>query len=391
MDRIRRSSRPAGCGSEEETSVSWMDRQRQTDTYPRQKDTICLLHVDHSVQAGGLSMGKCNANAILQVWLTSSFHLVDEVAWLLAVSDVVDSKETPISPVVSETSGFRTGSVEKSESVLLRDRGHLSVSDRFVMRTTSPLLVLFFVSVATAAKKTLCRDRDMNCYVWVARNATQCGVDSLVTENCPKACHMCGPKEIEPKYDLRRVPDNLQRIAFLIGRWRSEFGGKAVFPTIPKIAFLIGRWRSEFGGKAVFPTIPKFTYGEELDISLSKDGKGLPTLNYTAFAWDVNDMVELHQENGFITVKNGTNLVSMTTVMSNGFSAVEEGEEEGNSIKFFMRRIGRISFSRDLPVRRMIRDWILLDENHLESRLSMATITHRMMDHTSIIYTRIYP
>ncbi|KAK0406449.1 hypothetical protein QR680_018578 [Steinernema hermaphroditum] len=236
------------------------------------------------------------------------------------------------------------------------------------MRATFLLVALFCASLVAAKKKTTCRDRDMNCYVWVARNATQCGVDPLVTENCPKACYMCGPEDVDPKYDLRRVPDNLQRVAFLIGRWRSEFGGKAVFPTIPK-----------------------FTYGEQIDISLSKDGKGLPTLNYTAFAWDVNDMVELHQENGFITVKNGTNVVSMTTVMSNGFAAVEEGEEDGNSIKFFMRRIGRISFSRDLPVRRMIRDWILLDENHLESRLSMATITHRMMDHTSIIYTKIYP
>ncbi|TKR81485.1 hypothetical protein L596_015348 [Steinernema carpocapsae] len=233
---------------------------------------------------------------------------------------------------------------------------------------SSLLIFLTLAFTADGTKNQICRDRDMNCYLWVAKNSSQCGVDTIVTDNCPKACYMCGPKEVEPKYDLRRVPDNLQRIAFLIGKWRSEFGGKAVFPTIPK-----------------------FTYGEELDISLSKDGKGLPTLNYTAFAWDVNDMVELHQENGFITMKNGSNVVSMTTVMSNGFAVVEEGEEENNSVKFFMRRIGRISFSRDLPVRRMIRDWILLDENHLESRLSMATITHRMMDHTSIIYKRIYP
>ncbi|VDL66640.1 unnamed protein product [Nippostrongylus brasiliensis] len=69
------------------------------------------------------------------------------------------------------------------------------------------------------------------------------------------------------------------------------------------------RWRSEFGGKAFFPTIPKFTYGEQIDISISDvSNKVKPSLNYT--------------ENGYITVdrdeKNDTNVVSLTTAMSNG-------------------------------------------------------------------------
>jgi hypothetical protein len=46
------------------------------------------------------------------------------------------------------------------------------------------------------------------------------------------------------------------------------------------VAFLLGRWRSDFGGKADFPTIPKFTYGEELDFSLSTL-MSVPVLNYT--------------------------------------------------------------------------------------------------------------
>lgn len=40
-----------------------------------------------------------------------------------------------------------------------------------------------------------------------------------------------------------------------------------VLENLMPIAFLIGRWRSEFSGKAFFPTIPKFTYGEELNFS----------------------------------------------------------------------------------------------------------------------------
>ncbi|VDK19236.1 unnamed protein product [Anisakis simplex] len=56
-----------------------------------------------------------------------------------------------------------------------------------------------------------------------------------------------------------------------------------------------------------------------------------------------------------------------------------------------MRRIGRVSFSRDLPVRTMIRSWTLLDPGHLEARLFMGTVTHHLMEHTSVVYERIYP
>lgn len=39
----------------------------------------------------------------------------------------------------------------------------------------------------------------------------------------------------------------------------------------------------------------------------------------------------------------------------------------------------------------MIRDWILLNETHLESRLLMSTLTHPMILHTQIIYKKIFP
>ncbi|VDO31818.1 unnamed protein product, partial [Heligmosomoides polygyrus] len=85
--------------------------------------------------------------------------------------------------------------------------------------------------------------------------------------------------------------------------------------------------RSEFGGKAFFPTIPKFTYGEQIDISISDISRNVrPSLNYTAFAWDLSvpetELVEIHSENGYITVNkdesNKTNVISLTTAMSNG-------------------------------------------------------------------------
>uniref|UniRef100_A0AC34FB19 ShKT domain-containing protein n=1 Tax=Panagrolaimus sp. ES5 TaxID=591445 RepID=A0AC34FB19_9BILA len=206
----------------------------------------------------------------------------------------------------------------------------------------------------------------MNCYFWVAENSERCESDEIVSTDCQKACQTCGTK-IPPEYDLKRVPESLY-----------------------KVAFLIGKWRSEFGGKADFPTIPRFTYGEEIDIKLATNMK-FPTLNYTAFAWDNSDLVELHSENGFIAGERNSSRVALNTVMSNGFNTIEEGESKDNSIRFRLRRVGRINFSRDLPVRLMFREWILLNETFLESRLLMATSTHPMMLHTQIIYKRIFP
>uniref|UniRef100_A0A914KZM5 ShKT domain-containing protein n=1 Tax=Meloidogyne incognita TaxID=6306 RepID=A0A914KZM5_MELIC len=219
-----------------------------------------------------------------------------------------------------------------------------------------------------------CRDKDMNCALWVAHQPNRCEEDLEMLPFCRLSCRICGNNtlefpDIEEKYDLRKTP-----------------------PSLHKLAFLIGRWRSDFGGKADFPTIPKFTYGEELDFSLSTVMK-MPVLNYSAFAWDNSEhnLTELHSENGFIAGSPNTSLISMNTVMSNGFVTIEEGEEKDKSIRFELQRIGRIKFSRDLPVRRMVREWILLNESHLESRLHMSTLTHRMLLHTHIIYEKVYP
>ncbi|KHJ87966.1 hypothetical protein OESDEN_12246 [Oesophagostomum dentatum] len=99
-----------------------------------------------------------------------------------------------------------------------------------------------------------------------------------------------------PKYDLRRLAPHLQPLAFLVGKWRSEHGGKAIFPTIPK-----------------------FTYGEEIDISIPDDAlQAQRALNYTAFAWSINEKDELHSEYGYLSVNPSTNEAAMTTVMNNG-------------------------------------------------------------------------
>ncbi|KFD73193.1 hypothetical protein M514_14533 [Trichuris suis] len=200
-------------------------------------------------------------------------------------------------------------------------------------------LWLFFslTHAPTGAKEpnSYCKDYSAQCIDWASGG--QCEVSDWVQKNCKFSCRKCYgflPKH----YDRHSAPPDLKPIAFLVGRWRSEFGGKA-----------------------------------------------------NAFAWGINNKESLHSEYGFLTVKNRTNMVGLTTVMNNGFTTVEEGEVTGNKIVLKLVDVGRISWSRDLPVLDMIREITLIDENTLEQRLQMETLTHRMQDHTFIRYTRTFP
>ncbi|ULT99512.1 hypothetical protein L3Y34_000672 [Caenorhabditis briggsae] len=243
------------------------------------------------------------------------------------------------------------------------------------------LLIISIVIFHTSSDAKIapkCRDTDMNCAVWVASNSSDCENVELVSSHCLRTCQSCG-EPIDPKYDVKLLP-----------------------PKLKSIAWMVGRWRSEFGGKAFFPTIPKFTYGEQVDITIADNAENAktPLLNYTAFAWDINmpdgDPTEIHSENGYIAIdydkEQEKEYVSLNTAMSNGFMTIEEGESGPNQVKFRLQRIGRISFSHDSAVRIMFREWTLLDENRLEARLLMTTtITRRLMEHTAVIYKKIYP
>ncbi|CAI5445905.1 unnamed protein product [Caenorhabditis angaria] len=243
--------------------------------------------------------------------------------------------------------------------------------DRFII-----IILIFQTSFINSKQARKCEDIDMNCAVWVATNQSDCENVELVSSHCPRTCGSCG-EPIDPKYDVKLLPAKLKSIAWMVGKWRSEFGGKAFFPTIPK-----------------------FTYGEQVDISIGDVKMGTPLLNYTAFAWDLNmpegDPTELHSENGYIAVDYDKDqeieYVSLNTAMSNGFMTIEEGESGPNQVKFKLQRIGRISFSHDSAVRLMFREWTMLDEKRLEARLLMTTtVTRRLMEHTAVIYKKMYP
>ncbi|CAI4233413.1 unnamed protein product [Auanema sp. JU1783] len=227
------------------------------------------------------------------------------------------------------------------------------------------LSLVGFITLTTAADD--CRDFDNNCRDWVAASQNSCTSTDYIKRSCKKSCGLCG--SVDNKYDLRRLPSSLQPLGFLVGKWRSEHGGKAIFPTIPK-----------------------FTYGEEIEFSIPDDiMQSQKALNYTAFAWSINDKDELHSENGYLSVKPNTREVALSTVMNNGFVTIEEGPISSNQIRFRLKDIGRISFSRDLPVHDLVREWTLLDKNTLQARLTMETLTHGMQEHTFIRYSRIAP
>ncbi|KAI6183859.1 Metridin ShK toxin and Domain of unknown function DUF1794 domain containing protein [Aphelenchoides bicaudatus] len=217
------------------------------------------------------------------------------------------------------------------------------------------LLLSVLLTVEAARGSEDCKDNDFNCQDWVAR----CSRAGYIRDSCPRSCGFC-----------RFLP-------------KSEFW---LFKLTNLKSFL--EFDLEFGdlnmaAKAMFPTIPKFTYGEQLEFSLSDSHMtSIPALNYTAFAWTVNQMnEELHSENGFIAVRPGSVEASMNTVMSNGFVTIEEGQS--TSVES--------AFSRDLPVHDLIREWTLIDAKTLESRLDMSTLTHGMREHTIITYTKIFP
>jgi len=234
------------------------------------------------------------------------------------------------------------------------------------MGTWTQLFVVIVLLIDGSVFGLVCKDLSPQCNDWV--EAGQCAQSEFVVKNCRVSCGKCDFSLSPKAYDLTRLP-----------------------PDLRDIGFLIGRWRAEFSGKARFPTIPIFTYGEQVDFTVMENPPfGIPSINYTAFAWS-SDQVALHSEYGSIHVKSGTNQVSLVTVMNNGFTTVEEGEVRGQTIDLKLIDIGRISWSRDLPVLDLRREWTLVDPDTLDHRLTMQTLTNLLQEHTFIRYKKLYP
>jgi len=228
-------------------------------------------------------------------------------------------------------------------------------------------LMITLIDLTKCVLSQDCIDQSSSCIEWASGG--HCKISDWVENNCKFSCRRCTAGNLPKAYDVSKLPPELQSLAFLVGRWRSEFGGKAKFPTIPI-----------------------FTYGEQLDFTImEKPAFGLNSINYTAFSWAVNQQDALHSEYGCFNVKSGTSQVALTTVMNNGFTTVEEGTVFNNKIDLKLIEIGRISWSRDMPVLDLRREIQLIDPQTLDQRLIMQTLTNQMQEHTFIRYKKIFP
>ncbi|KAI6215012.1 hypothetical protein M3Y94_00335100 [Aphelenchoides besseyi] len=171
-----------------------------------------------------------------------------------------------------------------------------------------------------------------------------------------------------------------------------SFGNSALNEHNQKLEWLVGKWRSEFSGKIVWPTVPTMTYGEELTILEAPQARttNVQFMNFTARAWSHSTKDHFHDEWGFLTVDPNGNATLMTTG-NNGFTTYEVGVIKKNTVQLVLKDIGRISFSRDLPVEDLRRTFILHDDQYLEQILEMRTATHPKsgyLEHARVVYTR---
>ncbi|VDP27363.1 unnamed protein product [Soboliphyme baturini] len=110
----------------------------------------------------------------------------------------------------------------------------------------------------------------------------------------------------------------------------------------------------------------------------------------SARAWSHTTKDHLHNECGYMTVdQHGT--VTFMTAGNNGFSTYEEGTVVNKKLSLRLKQIGRISFTRDLPVEDLERNFTLVNPKRLEQSQRMRTATHPkvgLLDHVIVVYEK---
>ncbi|CAJ0569083.1 unnamed protein product, partial [Mesorhabditis spiculigera] len=160
-----------------------------------------------------------------------------------------------------------------------------------------------------------------------------------------------------------------------------------------QLEWIAGHWRSEFSGKVFWPTVPTMTFGEELKIMEAPLAKSanVQFLNFSARAWSHSTKDHFHDEWGFVTADPSGNVTLMTSG-NNGFTTYEVGHVSHNRLVLTLKDIGRISFSRDLPVEDLRRTFVRHDDRYLEQVIEMRTATHPKqgyLEHTRVVYTKM--
>ncbi|CAH2312001.1 THAP domain-containing 4 isoform X3 [Pelobates cultripes] len=156
-------------------------------------------------------------------------------------------------------------------------------------------------------------------------------------------------------------------------------------PAISPLAWMLGTWVSEPGGKGEFPTITPFNYKEEAVISHA----GQPMLNFTFCSSNPDTGKALHRECGFIRINSGTNQVAFICAENIGVVEIEEGEVDGEQLTLMSRSLSRISFAKEPHVQQVCRMFCLTAEGKLEQTVSMATSTQALAPHLHVTYRKL--
>ncbi|CAD6193333.1 unnamed protein product [Caenorhabditis auriculariae] len=147
-----------------------------------------------------------------------------------------------------------------------------------------------------------------------------------------------------------------------------------------KLQWIMGKWRSEFFRKELI-----------IDEAPVAKSANVQFLNFSARAWSHSTKDHFHDEWGYLTVDPAGNATLMTTG-NNGFTTYEVGQVSPNKLVLTLKDIGRISFSRDLPVEDLRRTFIRHDDRYMEQVIEMRTATHPKvgyLEHTRVVYTRL--
>jgi len=249
------------------------------------------------------------------------------------------------------------------------------------MKPIAVILLITIISGVLGQQSSVCVDQNSSCKDWAANNG--CVPGSYVWINCRPSCRLCDPQSPVGTIPATQPPTTTHPIPL-----PPEFDARNLPFELQSLSFLLGEWRSELDGKAIFPTIPVFTYGEKVSFSIADPRSACGAcLNYSAKAWGFNSKQDLHSETGFI--KSDGRIVSMITSMNNGFTMVEEGSiVSPGKFETRMKAIGRASFGRDLPVTSAMRSFEAFGDGLMQT-FYMGTLTDSERQHTRNFYKRV--
>jgi hypothetical protein len=132
------------------------------------------------------------------------------------------------------------------------------------------------------------------------------------------------------------------------------------------LAFLLGRWRGR--GEGCWPTVGRFEYEEEMSFEPGGAGEDFPFFTYRERAWNPEEGTVLHSEQGFWTLEGG--VVAVTLAHPIGVTEIGEGSVNGGEIRLASSRIAQASTG--LPVTGLLRTY-RADDGELTYEISMST------------------